>query len=157
MKMNNEEPSRPWERVLHERLRALPEPQAPADLVPQVWERITQARDRVWWRKPWFQWPRGMRVLSGLLLLGLLTTVGVMAPNLGEITSHWTGPAIGHSPILHVLGSVAGALGDAAVAVAGMIKTPYLILGGILIALVYFSTVGLAAVFYRVAAGNQTN
>ena len=157
MKMNNEEPNRPWERALHERLRALPEPQAPADLVPKVWERITQARERVWWRKPWFQWPRGMQVLSGFLLLGVLTAVGVMVPNLNEILPHWTGSSPGHFQFLHALGSVAGALGDAAVAAVGMIRTPYLIAGGILIALVYFSTVGLAAVFYRVAAANQTN
>ena len=57
------------EALLHQQLRGLPMPKAPASLGPRVLAAMAAREQIVWWRQPFWAWPRLAQV--ALLALGL--------------------------------------------------------------------------------------
>jgi hypothetical protein len=52
------------ERRVHEQLRRLPDPIAPADLLPRVLAAIDAWANRPWYARAWLTWPLGWQVVS---------------------------------------------------------------------------------------------
>ena len=52
------------EREIAAALRRLPAPRAPGTLTPRVMAAVRLRGQAPWYRRPWFAWPAGWRVLS---------------------------------------------------------------------------------------------
>jgi hypothetical protein len=108
---------------------------------------------RPWYRRPWWDWPSVLQVLSLLGLSGLLGVATWLVMHAGQI--EWAG-AVGReahsltaplSPAWSVLTALAGA---AAAVLRGLSGWVFLA-GGAFCILMYLSCVGLGTAFYRVA------
>lgn len=51
-------------------LTALAPPTAPATLLPRVMVAV-RALEKPWYGRPWITWPRGLQVISAVLMVGL--------------------------------------------------------------------------------------
>ncbi len=77
-------------------LRRLPDLEAPATLVPNVLALLEARARQPWWQRPWFQWPRAIRLLSVaavVLVVGSLLWVGVPAVGQLDVAGWWQGLA----------------------------------------------------------------
>ena len=107
-----------------------------------------------WYRRPWWDWPQALKVLSLLGLSSLLGLATWLVMHCGEI--QWTATAAGEiktwlaplSPVWALLTSLAGAL---ALVFKGMGSWILLGAGG-LCAILYLSCVALGTAVYRVAS-----
>ncbi len=153
--MMNQEPDRELEQLIHRRLRALPEPAAPQDLLPKVLRRIAAPRPPSWWRSPWFEWPRGMRILSAILFAAVFGGAWCFAHDI-MAAANLIGVRLADTfQFLRPLFTVVEALTSVLQLLVGAIKSQYLILGAGVIAALYLSAVGLGTVCYRLAAGKN--
>ena len=155
--MNHQEPDKQLEELIHQQLRALPELRAPADLIPNTLRRIAAQQARVWWRSPWLEWPRGMRLLSLAALAALLAAAGWFGRDLtlpaAQVPAWITSLFQMFKPVL----TVTGALASSVRVVAGSIKPQYLILAATGFAMLYASILALGTACYRVALGRPLN
>src|SRR6185503_480819 len=89
--MNHHEPDKQLEQLVHHGLQALPELSAPAELIPNVLRTIAARGPKNWWRHPWPEWPRAMRILSGALLAGLLGALRIFSGDLEVVSARLAG------------------------------------------------------------------
>ena len=61
------------ESLAHRRLRGLPEPKAPATLLPRVLREVEQVVRRPWYRRAWRRWPVGWQAISIVAILAMVT------------------------------------------------------------------------------------
>ena len=153
--MMNQEPDKNLERLIHERLRALPEMEAPQTLVSGVLRKIEARRNAAWWKQAWPEWPRGMRILSGVLLLSLAGSVFAfhdqILGSLGDLVGRITVGSHFLKPVWTLLETLLGVVQI----LAGSIKSQILIIGTVVVGMLYLSTIGLGTMVYRVVAGKN--
>ena len=65
----NADYERQLEREIERELKALPELQAPHDLVSRVMQRVQKNAVLPWYRLPWVQWPPVLRAVCLVVLL----------------------------------------------------------------------------------------
>ena len=151
----NREPDHELEKLIHRRLRALPELVAPQELLPGVLRRIAAPRARAWWQSPWLEWPRGMRVLSAVLFAAVFGAAWYFAPDIVAGANRLGIKLADTFQFLKPLVTVIEALLGVFRILAASIKSQYLILGAGVIGVLYLSAVSLGTVFYRLAAGKN--
>jgi hypothetical protein len=69
------------EQLVHEELRRLPTPVAPATLLPRVLAAVHGWALRPWYERAWFTWPIGWQVISLAALVGLIGGCVVISPS----------------------------------------------------------------------------
>ncbi len=127
-------------------LRSLPTPRAPRTLAPRVMAALAVRSALPWYRRTWFEWPRGWQAVSATLTVAFLATLAVVAPWRALAGAEWV---LGITDGVQTLAdSIAGtanrylsialplwrALAQSyllyALAVAGMLMTTVIALGG---------------------------
>ncbi len=68
------------ERRVHDQLRRLPDPIAPATLLPRVLAAIDAWANRPWYARAWFTWPIGWQVVSVVFLLAAVYATWAAPP-----------------------------------------------------------------------------
>lgn len=148
------------ESWLDEQCRVLPDLPAPPTLIPRVMAalREREARSAVWWRRPWWDWPRAAQAASLVLLslaIGLLgwTVVEVREALLASYWQHalseWRGQFAPLLQIGHALGGVVATLARHLKGTVGMV------LMGALIAL-YLTCIALGTLLFRLLRSHPT-
>src|SRR5258708_5576267 len=155
MHMINHEPDKNLERLIHERLRALPEMQAPKTLASDVLKKIQARRVLAWWNQASPEWPPALRILSGvLLLIGAASLFAFHDQILGELAALANRISSG-SQVLKPLWTILEMLLEIVQVLAGAIKSQMLIIAAAMIGLLYLSTIGLGTMMNRVVAGKN--
>jgi len=150
--MTNHEPDKDLEQWIHQRLRALPELSAPGELIrTNVLRKIAAQQSAPWWKCPWFEWPRGMQIVSFVLLAGALGTAGYFYDDVWAGAHQLTGRTTGALQFLKPLWTVTQSLLGAIQLLVGSIKSYFLIIAGLAIAALYLSAVGVGTLCYRMA------
>ena len=155
-RMNPEQQQR-LEREIDRALKALPEMQAPAQLLGRVMARIEVAAARPWYQRSWSEWPAPAKWTT-LLALGLIFA--------GVCFAYWKAPEAQFlQPLmarLHsltnfakALWSVLGAFSDLITATLRNVNT--WVLGGFagMVFIGYVLCVGLGTVYFRVALARR--
>jgi hypothetical protein len=153
--MTDPDPSKDLERSLHERLRALPELIAPTELVPAVLRKIALRAAPAWWRRPWLEWPRGLQLLSLVLLAAALGGAWYLKGPVAANASHWAGGMLGTFSVLKALWTVVAALVGVIKLLLASINPLWAVLAALVIAGIYLSTFGLGTLCYQVAANKR--
>jgi hypothetical protein len=139
--------------LIDRRLKSLPELSAPPTLIHRVMLSV-HAQDRLaWWRRSWWSWSLGMRVLALVLLVGCawvvsdLVSLGVEGFRLG-----WLRSAVGEAlePLRPVY-EVAATLANACFVVCRVGGQQVLLLAAAAVGASYLLTIGLGTACYRVA------
>jgi hypothetical protein len=141
--MTHRDPDEKLEQLIHERLRALPDLEAPRQLIPAVLRKLAERKTMAWWKRPWLYWPRKMQLLSAALLIA----VGAGAWFLGGNQFGATGAVQFLRPAWTFCGALLGALH----AIMNSIPPAYLIVGASAVIFLYLSTLSVGALCYRVA------
>jgi hypothetical protein len=150
--MIDHEPGKNLEQWIHQRLRGLPELSAPGELIrANVLRKITSQQTMPWWKSPWLEWPRGMQIVSFVLLAGALGTAGYFYDDLLAGGHQLTLRAAGVLHFLKPLWTVTQSLLGAIQLLVGSIKPYFLIIAGFAVAALYLSAVGVGTLCYRVA------
>jgi len=149
------QPARPTddEVWLDERLRELPDLEAPPTLIPRVMAALHAPKQEpvVWWQRTWWEWPRLAQAGSLVLLSAAIGLLGLMYLEIREaiVASYWQGALIEWraqaAPLLRVFqafGDVLAALVRTLTGAAG------LMVAGVFLAL-YLACIGLGTVLYR--------
>ena len=142
------------EQIWHKRLRALPDLPAPAELIPNVLQRLAATESLPWHRRPWLEWPRPLQVCSAFFLAGLIGAAyawrdGFMS-RLRLVVEWLPGSSVpGESwqkaqTLWHALEHSMAAL-----------QFPYLAVAAAVVLALYLSVFGVGAVFYRLATHQQ--
>jgi hypothetical protein len=147
----NVDPDKNLERWADERLRALPELPAPRTLIPDVMRRIAAQQTKVWWRRAWPEWPRGMQLLSFAVVAAALCAGwyygGAYNVSTDGLTSHVGGALSFLRPIWTFVTALAGAFH----VLVSSIKTEYMIIGVALVGTLYLMAVALGSLCFRLA------
>ena len=140
------------EAVMHRKLRALPEIQAPAGLAAEVMRRLAAPEARPWWRCPWMDWPGLAQIISAA---GMSVVVGgacYWRDSLVAVGRSWSGRIPGISAFGHetwMIGqTLANVLGDFLAAA----RFPWLAAAAVVVASAYLGVIGVGAVFWQVMA-----
>ena len=149
------EPDKNLERLIHERLRALPEIEAPTTLVPGVLRKIAARRRAAWWEGAYPEWPLGMQILSGVLLLGFVGSAFAFHDEILHSLRELIGRIAAGSQFLKPLWTLWETLLEVLKILAGSIKSQFLIIGAVVVGMLYLSTIGLGTMVYRVVAGKN--
>lgn len=84
-----------WEERLHHELRALPDHEAPPDLVSNVMA-LVRAKENVaaqaWYRQPYALWPRALQLAFGSGAIALFALLAWSAPALWAHLPDWPEP-----------------------------------------------------------------
>lgn len=153
--MMYQEPDKNLERLIHQRLRALPEMEAPDNLVQDVMKKIEARRAAVWWKRAWPEWPRGMQILSAALLLGLLGSVFAFHDSILASINELISRITAGSQFLKPIWTLIETLLQVGQILAGSIKSQIMIIGMVVVGMLYLSTIGLGTMVYRVVAGKN--
>lgn len=155
-RMNPEQQQR-LEREIDRALKALPEMQAPAQLLGRVMARIEVAAARPWYQRSWSEWPAPAKWTT-LLALGLIFA--------GVCFAYWKAPEAQFlQPLmarLHSLANLADALWSVLGALGGLITgalrnlNTWVLVGCAAMAVFgYVLCVGLGTVYFRVAMARR--
>lgn len=138
-----------WERELDARLKALPEMQAPVDLMSKVMGAIEQRRSLAWYRRPYYTWSNGLKYAGGfaLALLGAVIAIGAYY-GFNAVSS--SAGAADAGIWLESLFDIANSLGRSVAAIGRTVLGPYAL--GILLCatFVYGSLFGTSAFVYKI-------
>jgi hypothetical protein len=74
---NTAEGTDPLERWAGRALGELPEPKAPRDMLPGILERVRREAATPWHRRPWMEWPVGLRWTSACAMALVVSLVGL--------------------------------------------------------------------------------
>lgn len=143
-----------WETRLDREFKGLPDRAAPHTLIPRVMAAVQARVCAPWYRRPWWDWPPALKIVSLLGMSGLLGLATWLVMHCSEYP--WTAAAAGElktwlaplNPVWTLLTSLAGAL---ALVFKG--TGSWILLGaGGLCAIMYLSCVALGSAVYRVAS-----
>ncbi|OUW17019.1 MAG: hypothetical protein CBD18_05770 [Opitutales bacterium TMED158] len=138
-----------WERELDARMKALPEMEAPMDLLANVMGAIEKRQTLAWYRRPYYTWSSGLKYGGGLILAVLGASIAVAAYYGFNAVSSST-EATGAGVWLESLFEIADGLGSSVAAIGRTILGTYA-LGILLFAtVVYGSLFGTSAFVYRI-------
>lgn len=154
--MKNETYQKKLEELIHQKLRNLPEQEAPATLAPRVMAAIEAASRKPWWQKPWSSWPTLCQAAFLALLAGVAggTTYGAAAAwNHASLpaVAKWLDPA----PIL-ALWEGLGALGNALWLVLQSFGQPLIYAMATAGVCLYLACVAFGVAWWRVAFQRTT-
>lgn len=141
------------ERFIQQRLRDLPDRQAPLSLIPRVQALIQAREQRAWWKRPIFQWPAAAQGAAILMFLGIISSGAFAVPWLWQHTSAlalspW---AAGWMEPLAGIKDVVVALGRASWLVLNSLSQPWVIGSVVVIGLMYLACIGLGTACVRAA------
>ena len=154
MKHNNEDK---LEKLIHHALAKLPELQAPDTLLPRVLETIRTRTLKPWWRRSWFSWPFGARVISLAFAVSLLGVIFTGTAFLGqdaasivrlEVADPWLAK-------LSIAGEILGTLSGAVLVIWNAISKLWLLLSLVMAFLMYVSCVGIGTICFRLAVNQR--
>lgn len=134
-------------------LKALPELEAPASLLPRVLQTIARRSAVPWYRQPWQMWPAALRVATLIVLLtgaGALCVAGwqlTRAAGVTAVEQELAQTFSGITGLWNALNALLGAL----VLVVKHLGTGFLVAGGAAVAFGYAICVGLATACVRLA------
>ena len=144
------EPKKDLEKWMHERLRQLPELQAPESLAANVLATIRARENQAWFAQPWMAWPRAARIISATFFLGVLGAVAFYAqPVFSYIKSFWQNlenPLTSLEPIWQMLTALANAL-----VLVGQSNQTWLMFAGGVFLFLYLVCIGMGTMFVRFA------
>lgn len=151
------DPDDKLEKLIHRELAKLPDLQAPETLIPRVMEAIRTQAQMPWWRRSWFNWPIGPRMLSMSFAVGLFSLVftgvaffwqDVIAfVSIGTFRD-WLGQ-------FSVVESFFSTLANAVVVILSTIGNFWLTLSLTIAFLAYLSCVGIGTVCFRLAINKR--
>jgi hypothetical protein len=75
------------EREVDAALRRLPALRAPATLTPRVMAAVRQRREAPWYRRSWFAWPAGGRLVAATVALALIGAGVWWMPSAVQVTA----------------------------------------------------------------------
>jgi hypothetical protein len=149
--MNCSDPDKELEQLIHRRLRALPEVQAPEELIPEVLQQLTTPAPQPWPRRPWAEWPLAAKLVSAVLCaaLGVLAWrfTGILLDGAQETMAATTQVLQVFKP----LWTLCSAILDVVRLVVVQVKPQFLLLLVSMLAMIYLCTLGLGTLFYRMA------
>jgi anti-sigma factor RsiW len=82
------------ERLIDDRLRRLPPPQAPSALAPRIMRSVEDWATRPWYTRAWMTWPIGWRVASVVAAAAMLAALVVFIPSFYETSASVTSSAM---------------------------------------------------------------
>jgi len=152
----NDEPDQ-LESVLHEKLRALAEIQAPADLVPQVLRRLDAPDARPWWRRPWMEWPGFAQVISAAFLSALAGGACYWRESVLAVVRDWSRHIPGVSAFWHETCLIAQTFGDVFGHFLAAARFPWLAGAAAVVISAYLGVIGVGAIFCQVLSREPGN
>jgi hypothetical protein len=153
MNPDKNNPIEEWEEILDRELDQLPERQAPETLMPRVIAAIEARAKQPWWQRSWWTWPPAARLLSVLLITGILVAcinvslMGWESSLFGALTAKAGSVLSAAGVLLRCLEVVGGSLALVLRSVNGWALAGLGLVGVIM----YLSCVGLGTLIYRVA------
>lgn len=72
------------ERQVSQDLRRLPDPTAPATLLPRVMLAVRARAARPWYQRAWWTWPKAWQYASAAAALALVASIGLFMPIVQE-------------------------------------------------------------------------
>jgi hypothetical protein len=145
------EPDKDWETWLHQRLRSLPDTRAPKNLIPEVLRKIAASKSRVWWKRPWLEWPAALQIVSASVFAAILTTAYWWQDSAILFVRQSAATELGRWTFLKATWTIAETMLDIGQYLVASITTPFLILAGALALTLYLAVVAIGALFCRVA------
>jgi hypothetical protein len=146
------EDSEKLDRLLHEQLRALPDPPAPRELIPKVLQRLAAPLPSPWWTLPWLEWPRSLQLLSSMALAALLGLAYYLRASLLGLLHHSGGLFEGAPIFLQQAATAAQTIWKVAERMMGSIHFAWLTEAAVVLVALYLCILGVGVVFYRVLA-----
>jgi hypothetical protein len=146
------EPNKDWETWLHQRLRSLPATRAPKNLIPAVLQKIAARQSSVWWKRPWLEWPLAVQIVSAAVFCGTLATAYWCQDSLILLLRQSAASGLGHWSFLNAAWTITETLLGIAQYLVASIKTPFLMIAGMLALALYLAVVALGALLCRVAS-----
>jgi hypothetical protein len=143
------------EKLLHQRLRALPDLRAPEELIPNVLQRIAAQKPDPWWTLPWLQWPRTPQVLSSAFLAALVAAACFLRAGIFSMFQASDGGLHGAPGFFRQFWTAAQTLSNVLERLIASLHFPWLTLAAIVVFALYLSVIGVGAVFYRLLAIQQ--
>jgi hypothetical protein len=145
------------DELIDRELAKLPECPAPETLIPRVMAALQAKAQKVWWQRPWFDWPMGLRVLSLTFVAALVwgsfyggIIVWNEAPNPISFARiyGWFTTAL-------TMGDILSTLASAVLLILNSIGKFWLFLAFAIVFLMYLSCVGIGTVCFRLALKNR--
>jgi hypothetical protein len=140
------------ERLIQQTLRDLPARRAPSSLENRVFAELERRAAQPWWRKSYAHWPLPARcaflicsagVLKAVIMAAVWVMVGFEAGPFNEaFASSYAS--------LHAIGDLAGSIVEFCSAVLSSVPRFWLYAGGVCLAAMYATLLGLGAFAYRV-------
>lgn len=145
------------EKLIHRALAKLPELQAPETLIPRVLETIRIEARRPWWRRSWFYWPFGARVVSVVFALSIMTliftgTAFLWQDAAGAVELEVAEPWFAR---ISAIGDILGTMAGAALVVWNSISKLWLLLCMIVAFMMYVACVGIGTLCFRLAVNER--
>jgi hypothetical protein len=150
------EPQDPLAELIQRELARLPECPAPATLMPRVMARLEQ-RQKQWWRNPWACWPFAARVISLPLMAGTAAGVAWLAVALVRAILGLTlwQELLASDGLISSAWGFCATLGNALVALLGSSAQHWMLAAGVVIGLMYLTTVALGTACFRVVIAKR--
>ncbi|MBI2946487.1 MAG: hypothetical protein HYY23_02505 [Verrucomicrobia bacterium] len=145
------------EKLIHQALAKLPELHAPETLIPRVLETILNQAQKPWWRRSWFTWPSGLRVISlafaVTLLGGIFSGTAFLWPDVAGAVG--MGAADPWLTRLSMAGEILGTLAGAVLMIWNSISKLWLLLSLAIAFLMYLSCVGIGTLCFQLAVNKR--
>jgi hypothetical protein len=148
-----------WEKQLHEKLRQLPDIEAPQSLIPDVMAAIRARQEAIvaWYRRPATTWPASLQFALGLTAMAVfvLAVFGIQQLAQGTPAAEVTGPFAAFSAKVGSIWSIIQTLVDALVVVLRNALSP-LLLGVVAAACFsYLALLGIGGALWRTVMHRQ--
>jgi hypothetical protein len=145
-------PNDDQETWVHQKLRALPDRRAPKNLIPAVLQKIQAGQRAVWWRRPWLEWPLSLRIASAALFGTALAASYWWQDSFILFIRQSAASGLAHSNLLKAAWTIGTTLLAIAQYLVASVKTPFLVVAGMVALALYLAVVAVGALFCRVAS-----